>query len=147
MPPLTLWELCKDGKLVEVRAALARGADVNNKDCDGTTALMWAVMKSHNLIVKLLLDQARVKVNEKDNWGRTALHYAAYGNNPEGARLLLLHPGFNSANATQKANSTKNNGDTALMMAVRNCHRKVLVELVQHDSVCLDLKGEVFGGR
>ena len=49
-----LWELCKDGKLVEVRAALTRGADVNNKDCDGTTALMWAVMKSHNLIVKLL---------------------------------------------------------------------------------------------
>ena len=141
MPPLTLWELCKDGKLVEVRAALARGADVNNKDCDGTTALMWAVMKSHNLIVKLLFDQPRVKVNEKDNWGRTALHYAAYGNNPEGARLLLLHPGFNSANATN------NSGSTALMLAVSWRKKEVLVELVRHDSVSLDIPDGYFDER
>ena len=52
-----LWELCHDGKLDEVRSALVRGADVNNKAPNGTTALMCAVFKGHNSIVQLLLDQ------------------------------------------------------------------------------------------
>ena len=42
-----LWELCRGGKLVEVRAALARGGDVNDKDFLGQTALMYAVLHSH----------------------------------------------------------------------------------------------------
>ena len=137
-----LWKLCYDGKLVEVRAALARGGNVNDKDSNGTTALMWAVIRSHNSIVKLLLDQPRVKVNEKNNYGETALHYAAYKNNPEGARLILLHPGFNSANATNN-----NNGKTALMEAVGWCKKEVLVELVKHDSISLDIPDGEFDGR
>ena len=63
-----LWELCADGKLDEVRSALARGEDVNDKDSNGNTALMLsvsgklgeAVSESHNSIVKLLLDQPGV---------------------------------------------------------------------------------------
>ena len=39
-----IYELCRDGKLDEVRAALARGGDVNDKDSNGKTALMWAVI-------------------------------------------------------------------------------------------------------
>ena len=142
-----LWELCKDGKLAEVRAALAGGhwgfggANVNNKDSDGKTALMWAVIRRHDTIVKLLLDRTEVKVNEKNKWGQTALHYAAYRNNPEGARLLLLHPGFNSANATDMF------GSTALMEAVRYRNKEVLVELVRHDSVGLEIPDGVFDGR
>jgi len=106
---------------------------VNSKDSFGRTALMCAVINKHNSIVKLLLDQPSVKVNEKLNSGKTALHFAAGANNPEGATLLLLHPGFNSANATD------NLGDTALMVAVRNCKKDVLVELVRHDSVSLEI--------
>ena len=76
-----LYQLCCEGKLDEVRAALARGGDVNNKDSYGTTALMYAVWNSHNSIVKLLLEQPAVKVNEKDNLdGRTAL-YSILGQN------------------------------------------------------------------
>ena len=55
-----LWELCCDGKLDEVRSALARGEDVNDKHIDGWTALMLAVYRRHNSIVKLLLDQPGV---------------------------------------------------------------------------------------
>ena len=127
-----LHQLCRDGNLVEVRAALARGGDVNDKNSFGTTALMWAVINKHNSIVEHLLDQPGVKVNEKDNNGWTALHYAARDNNSEVARLLLEHPGFNSANAT------RNDGVTALMIAVRCRNKEVLVELVRHDSVSLD---------
>ena len=134
-----LYELCRDGKLDEVRAALACGGDVNDKDSYGLTALMMAVCKRHNSIVKLLLEQPAVKTNEKSNYGHTALHYAVAGNNAEGARMLLLHPGFNSANLTD------NFGETALMVAVSRGNKEVLLELVKHESVSLDLSEGAFG--
>ena len=135
-----LWELCQEGKLAEVRAALARGEDVNSKDSIGWTALMCAVLKKHNSIVKLLLDQPAVDVNVKDKWGQTALHDAASANNAEGARMLLLHKDFNSANVTS------NNGSTALMIAVIHRNEEVLRELVKHQCVSLevgDLEGVI----
>ena len=135
----SLWKLCRDGNLDLVRSKLERGGDVNDKDCYGSTALMMAVCNGHNSIVKLLLEQPAVKTNEKNIAGSTALHWAALYNNPEGARMLLLHPGFNSAN------STNNGGDTALMMAVKRRKKEVLLELVKHESVSLDLSEGAFG--
>ena len=136
-----LYQLCAYGELDEVRAELARGGDVNDKNSDGTTALMLAVWNGHNSIVNLLLEQPTVNTNKKDIEGQTALHYAAAGNNAEGARMLLLHPGFNSAN------STANGGGTALMRAVIRRNKKVLLELVKHESVSLDLSEGAFDER
>ena len=132
MPALR--ELCYNGKLDEVRAELARGGDVNDMDFAGITALQYAVIRGHNSIVKLLLEQPTVNTNDKDTIGRTALHDAAFHNNAEGARMLLLHPGFNSAN------STNNAGNTALMAAVSRGNKEFLLELVKHESVSLDLR-------
>ena len=128
-----LWQLCRDGKLAEARAALARGEDVNRQGSNGRTALMRAVWHKHNSIVKLLLDQPAVDVNVKDNDGWTALHYAAEFNNAEGARMLLLHKDFNSANVTDDF------GTTALMDAVKCRKEEVLRELVEHQCVSLDV--------
>ena len=128
-----LWEPCRYGKLAEARAALARGEDVNSKDSDGWTALMLAVGNNHNSIVKLLLDQPAVDVNMKDDFGWTALHCAAYKSNAEGARMLLLHKNFNSANVTDI------DGDTALIIAVKYRNEEVLRELVNHQCVSLDV--------
>ena len=126
--------LCGNGNLDEVQSLLARGEDVNEKDPFGITALMWAVMDKHNSIVKLLLDQPAVDVNVKsNNVGWTALHRAASANNAEGARMLLLHKNFNSANVTD------NGGLTALMVAVICGKEEVLRELVKHQSVSLDV--------
>ena len=83
--------------------------------------------------MKLLLDQPAVDVNMKNDYGRTALHYAAWSNNTEGARMLLLHEDINSANVTN------NNGDTALMCAVRKRNEEALRELVEHQCVSLDV--------
>ena len=144
-----LWDLCWAGKLDEVRSALAGGEDVNDKGYtfNGYTALMIAVKMSHNSIVKLLLDQPGVKINEqiidgslytRNYRGWTALHWAAWHNNREAARMLLLHPTMDSANA-------KTNGDnTAVMIAVREGYKEVLSELVAHESVSLDI-GNVVG--
>ena len=135
-----LWELCDDGELAEVRAALARGEDVNSKGANGDTALMRAVGKKHNSIVKLLLDQPAVDVNVKDNDGKTALHWAASANNAEGARMLLLHKDFKSANVTN------NWGWTALMWAVKYRKEEVLRELVEHQCMSLDV-GDLEGNQ
>ena len=143
-----LYKLCQGGKLDEVRSVLAGGGDVNNKSNGGSTGLMLAVMTGHNSIVKLLLEQPAVKVNEKNSGGCTPLHYAASGNNPEGARMLLLHPGFNSPNTTTNCGKTNCGctiGKTALMMAVSDRNKEVLVELVKHQSVSLDLSEGAFG--
>ena len=135
-------DLCLYGMLDGVRAALARGGDVNNKNCSGRTALMGAVSNGHNSVVKLLLEQPGVKVNEKSNHlGETALHCAGLSNNAEGARMLLLHPDFNSANATQVG------GETALSWAVICRAKELLIELVKHESVSLDLREGVFDER
>ena len=83
--------------------------------------------------MKLLLDQPGVKINEKNNLGHTALHYAAQYNNPKVARMLLLHPTMDSANAKD------NNGETAVMAAARGGQKEVLSELVKHESVSLDI--------
>ena len=97
-------KLCFDGKLEEVRLALIHGGDVNDKDSGGQTALMRAVIRGYNSIVKLLLEQPGVNINEKTAHadGDTALHRAVFGNNPEGARMLLLHPRMNTANAISR---------------------------------------------
>ena len=132
---LRLHQLCLDGKLAEVRSSLARGEDVNSKGPSGTTALIIAVGRKHNSIVKLLLDQPAVDVNVKDKYGGTALHLAALDNNAEGARMLLLHKDINSADVIDE------DGETALMSAVRLRKEEVLRELVRHLSVSLDVGG------
>ena len=68
-------------------------------------------------------------------------HERPWNNNPESARMLLLHPGFNSAN------STNNRGETALIRAVRCRFKEVLLEIVKHESVSLDLREGVFDER
>ena len=57
---MSLVELCQEGDLEEVKAALKSGADVNTKDKYGWTGLMRAVTMSnvppnHNSVVALLL--------------------------------------------------------------------------------------------
>ena len=47
--------------------------------------------------------------------------------------MLLLHPTMDSANAKT------NNGDTAVMLAVKLGRKEVLMELVAHRSVSLDI--------
>ena len=73
-----IWEFCQVGDEVGVRlAVLGREEEINSKDEDNVTGLMWAVLKKHNAIVRLLLDQARLDLNCTSINGKTALHFAA----------------------------------------------------------------------
>ena len=128
-----LWQLCRDGKLEEVRRALARGDDVNSKGEFNTTGLMLAVWKNHNPVVRLLLEQPTVALNCIET-GKTALHYAAVGDNVEGVQLLLADPRLNTVNPKDKW------GMTPVMVAMFWKKVNALRELVNHPSVDLDTR-------
>ena len=134
MSPVALWELCLSGKLVKVRAALASGEDVNRKDIDNRTGLMWAVIRNHNSVVRLLLEQPTLDLNLTDLDGWTALHLVAIKGNVEGARLLLADPRLNTHNHKD------NNGWTPLMTAIFHKNVDTVRELVAHQSVDLDAR-------
>ena len=55
---------------------LKKGADVNKKDKEGMTALMWAVRGRDKEIIKLLLSAKNIDINIKDDEEKTALDHA-----------------------------------------------------------------------
>ena len=94
-----------------VRAAIARKADVNAPQVDGTTALHWAVEHDDLELTNLLL-QAGARVAARTREGVTPIQLAAIN----GSGLMLDR--LLKAGADPNAALTPS-GDTALMMAAR----------------------------
>jgi ankyrin repeat protein len=94
-----------------VRSALARKADVNAAQIDGSTALHWAVERDDVEIVDLLI-RAGARVTARTREGVAPLQLAATnGNGPMIDRLLKAGADSNAALTPA--------GDSALMMAAR----------------------------
>lgn len=83
-----LIEAAKQGELEKVKSLLDGGADINGKDKNGFTALMWASSKGHLEIVKLLLDKG-ADINARHSHGDIALIMASSEGHLEVVRLLL----------------------------------------------------------
>ena len=130
---MALWHLCRVGNLDKVRRALARGEDVNSKDEFDRTGLVLAVLHKRNSVVRLLLEQPTVALNCIET-GKTALHYAAVGDNVEGVQMLLADPRLNTVNPKDKW------GMTPVMVAMFWKKVNALRELVNHPSVDLDTR-------
>ena len=109
--------LCEAGDTEKVKEALKLGANVNAKDMDGMTALMYTESAE---VAELLLTRG-VDINAKDNHGRTALICTK---NAEVAKLLLEH--------RADVNAKDKNGTTALMWAEERCHTKIANILRTH---------------
>jgi ankyrin repeat protein len=109
-----------------VRAAISNGADVNQRDKDGATPLMYAARNSQNPEVITALLDAGADVNARDpKYGTTPLMFAAAANkNPEMISMLL------EAGADLKARSE--GGLTVLMWAAgRNPNPEVITTLLK----------------
>ena len=70
-----LIEAAYEGNTVQVQALIEEGADVNERDASGRTALMIAANRGHTYVVQLLLDR-EADANARDNSGQTALQAA-----------------------------------------------------------------------
>jgi ankyrin repeat protein len=99
------------GDTAAVRAALARGADVDGAQVDGTTALHWAADRDDLQMADLLI-RAGARVDGRTREGVTPLRLAA--NNGSAAMIDRLV----KAGADPNAPLTPS-GDTALMLAAR----------------------------
>jgi ankyrin repeat protein len=111
------------GDRAAVRAALARKADVNLAQVDGSTALHWAVERDDLELADLLL-RAGSRVSVRTREGVTPLQLAAInGSAPMLDRLLK---GGADPNATLTLA-----GDTALMLAARTGKTDAIRVLVE----------------
>jgi ankyrin repeat protein len=119
-----LREAAARGSLQGVRSALDQGADVDDADANGTTALLLAAFDGHTPIVRLLLDRG-ADVRARNVQGRTALMCAASGGFDATVRLLLERG--SEVNVQGRAE-----GFTALMFAANEGHIEVVRTLLQH---------------
>lgn len=119
----TLFNVCNENPIdkSKVEMLLSGGADVNAKNRDGWTALMWASWYGHKDVVSLLLANG-ADVNAKDSNGRTALMWASINGHKDVVSLLIANGA--DVNAKDKW------GQTALMLASYRGHKDI-VELLR----------------
>ncbi|EAY13846.1 hypothetical protein TVAG_044060 [Trichomonas vaginalis G3] len=102
---------------------LSHGANINEKDNDGKTALYIAAGINRKEIAEFLISHG-ANINEKNNDGETALQDAARHNSKEIAELLISH----GANIEEK----NDYGETALHIAARHNSKEIAELLISH---------------
>ena len=122
----TFYQLCYDGDIEGVQAAIDNGADVNEEDNKGVTGLMWALYRNHNNVVQVLLHHPQINIDIVNEDGNSALHWAVWNDNHEGlAALLAQHDDL-----TIIINKRDVDGWTPIMLAVAwnsvNCFQLLL---------------------
>lgn len=85
-----LFKAVKKGNIARVAELINKGADINAKDNDGKTALIYAADKGHTEIATLLIDKG-ANVNAKSNGGKTALMLARAIGHEDIVQLLKAH--------------------------------------------------------
>jgi uncharacterized protein len=103
----------KAGNVATVRALLARKADVNATEPDGTSALHWAVRAGDKSSTELLL-RAGARVDAANRYGVTALSLAARNGRGDLIELLLK-----SGASVNTAQATLPEGQTLVMHAAK----------------------------
>ncbi|QPG96741.1 hypothetical protein C2857_005142 [Epichloe festucae Fl1] len=114
------WLAASRGHLEILRMLLRMKGDAEFKDQTGSTPFMEAAANGHVKIMKLLLENMEIDVEQRDNYGRTALARAVDAQRPEAVRMLLKK----RANVNVKDGG----GMTPLYMATR-----------RENKVCMDL--------
>jgi len=95
--------------LAMITALLKAGADVNSRDEYGSTALSWASFRGNKDLVKLLVAQPGIKLDQTNIDGHTALMTAAERGHTEIVDMLLK--------AGASATITNEAGETAITLA------------------------------
>ncbi len=118
-----LFESDKVKSKVGIECALLLGADVNAKNRDGQTVLIWAAKNECTEIVELLIQKgADVNAKDKENW--TALMLVIRNGNMEITKLLIE----NNADVHAKTNGNW----TALMLASRYGNTEITKLLIEN---------------
>ena len=116
------FDLVKTGTLEEVNNAIKAGADINARDKDGKTPLMYAAWNNQNPEVIKVLLEAGADVNARDKNGWTPLMYAAWNENPDVIKVLL--------EAGADVNARDKDGRTPLMWAAGSNQNPEVIKIL-----------------
>ncbi|MCH2571543.1 MAG: ankyrin repeat domain-containing protein, partial [Planctomycetes bacterium] len=84
----SIWTAVRRGDVEELKEHLADGAEVNERNDDGTTLLSMAALAGEIETVQLLIDEG-ADLDAKNNDGNTALHGTAFLGRLEMTNLLI----------------------------------------------------------
>ncbi|RWF42660.1 MAG: ankyrin repeat domain-containing protein [Mesorhizobium sp.] len=122
----TLLVAAEKGDAEAVRAELAAGADINQSDEGGWSALHLAAHNARLAVLEALIAQPEIDVNSRNKWKSTPLSLAAAKGHYDCILALAGHPRIDiNARADYY-------GRTALIEAARNGHLDVVKLLVEH---------------
>lgn len=107
-----------EGKVDEVKELLSNGANVDEPNDSGWTAMMWAARGGQPEVMKVLNDEG-ADLYAQNKFGSTPLHAAAHWGNAQATELLL---GWIEAG---KIDTTNAFGWTALHWAGKGGHPAV----------------------
>lgn len=99
---------CKGGLIEYVQDLIDKGEDVNAKDCQDGTALMFAFEKGRLNIAKLLIEKG-ADINAKNHKNKTTLMFASGSGNLDVVRFLV--------EKGADINAKSNDNETAIMFA------------------------------
>ena len=106
----------KSGDVTTARASVAKGADVNAPEPDGTTALHWAVQRNDVDLVSAADCAPAPRSTSRTTYGATPMSEAALTANPALLEALLK--------AGADVESPNADGQTALMVVARTGQRR-----------------------
>lgn len=89
---VTLFQAAQWGAPQRVTKLLRAGTDVNEKDENGFTMLMWAALSNTNPDMIMVLLQAGADICARNKYGLTALDMATLNPNPGVRAVLKLDP-------------------------------------------------------
>lgn len=135
-PNISIHESALNGQMNRLIEGLEAGIDVNSRDQEGRTALMYASYNGHTEAIKILIEKG-AHVNLADNYGRTALMMASSGPFPATVKMLLDNQA--DPNMTDSAEHF-----TALMYAAAEGHLDVVKILLSFraDHTLKDVDGD-----
>lgn len=130
-----LWNIksfveCND---IEIFLVYLSYFDVNSKDEDGNTPLIYASCEGYGEIVDFLIQRSDININSQNNKGNTALICASYEGYNEIVISLLKRKDID-------VNIQNNEGDTAIIQAAREKNKIVVNTLFKRNDVNIDLK-------
>ncbi|KAL7935972.1 ankyrin repeat-containing domain protein [Trichoderma chlorosporum] len=123
------------GHEATVRVILERHGhtiSVNSQAAYGITPLTFAVIRKHQAITELLIQQKGINVNAEDHLGNSTLHMAVRSKNHAALKSLLAHPKVNP-------NIRDWYGHTPLQEAVCMADKTTVELLLQHFATDVNL--------
>jgi ankyrin repeat protein len=122
----TLLGAAEKGDIETLRAELAAGADINQTDEGGWSALHLAAHNARGPVLEALISHPQIDVNSRNKWKSTPLSLAAAKGHHAAITALFKHPDID---IDVRADYY---GRTALIEAARTGHLGIVKLLVEH---------------